>query len=474
MNPQVLVVGAGPVGLTLAGELRLQGVDVTVIEQRSEPCAESRASTLHARTMELLHLRGLHEEFGRPPREMIGHFGGLPLDLTLDSPFAGQWKVPQSKTVAVLRNWATDLGAAVLDGHRLVGLDDTDTGVRVQVESPTAPVEIRAEYVVGCDGEDSSTARLKNFSFAGRPSDRLLHRADISGVELRSRRFERLQHGLAISARRGDVTRVMVHEFGSTAEQSVRQTTFAEVAAAWSAVTGENISLAQPHWVNSFGNASQQAVEYRRGRVFLAGDAAHRQMPVGGQALNLGIQDAFNLGWKLATHLTGPGDLSLIESYHVERHAVGARVLAGIESQASLLLGGPDVEPLRTTFTSLIENDGFRRQLASTIAGLDIDYRKPGGIDPDLPSGSRVHPDLIDADRIAAATLQRGCAALMEVAVTAPADDAPSRARRMWTAVRPDGYRQFTTFDAPPQQFAPGNWFDFALLANELQRTETT
>ncbi|MEK8141872.1 FAD-dependent monooxygenase [Streptomyces sp. M10(2022)] len=188
------------------------------------------------------------------------------------------------------------------------------------------------------------------------------------------RRFERLEQGLAIAARRDGVTRVMVHEFGPAARPRTGETRFEEVADVWKRVTGEDISGGTPLWVNAFGDASRQLVHYRHGRILFAGDAAHRQMPIGGQALNLGLQDAFNLGWKLALHVRGAAPAEILDTYHSERHAVGRRVLANIRAQALMLLGGPEVEPLRTVLGELIVQEDVRAHLAGMISGLDVRY----------------------------------------------------------------------------------------------------
>lgn len=218
LDTDVVVVGAGPVGLMLAGELRLGGADVLVLDRLTAPTAESRASTLHARTMELLDQRGLLGDagFGDPPCEPRGHFGGLPMDLTLPGPYPGQWKVPQTRTEEVLGAWAVRLGAEVRRGHRVIGLEQHPDRAVVEAAGPTgAPVRITAAYVVGCDGEDSTVRRLAGIAFPGADAERELIRADIDGIDIRARRFERLPGGLAIAARRPDgVTRVMVHQLG--------------------------------------------------------------------------------------------------------------------------------------------------------------------------------------------------------------------------------------------------------------------
>ncbi|MFF3333588.1 SDR family NAD(P)-dependent oxidoreductase [Streptomyces sp. NPDC002888] len=378
---QVIVVGAGPVGLMLAGELRLGGAEVVVVEQLATPTTESRASTLHARTMEILDSRGLLDELGPVPNDVMGHFGGIPLDLTLPSAFPGQWKVPQTRVEELLHTWATGLGAVVLRGHRLRGLTVAEDHVEADVLGPAGPAGLRARYVVGCDGEHSAVRRLGGIGFPGVDASRELIRADVAGIDIPPRRFQRLERGLAIAARRPDgVTRVMVHEFGRAAEHRTVQPEFSEVAEVWKRVTGEDISGGEPLWVNAFGDASRQAQRYREGRILLAGDAAHQQMPVGGQALNLGLQDAVNLGWKLAAQVGGHRPAGLLDSYHLERHAVGRRTLSNIRAQSLLLLGGADVEGIRTAFGELLAKDGVRAHLAGTISGLEVRYDVgPGG-----------------------------------------------------------------------------------------------
>ncbi|NKI42649.1 FAD-dependent monooxygenase [Streptomyces physcomitrii] len=386
LETQVIIVGAGPVGLLLAGELRLGGAEVVVLEQREAPTTESRASTLHARTMEILDSRGLLAGLGTPPQEPRGHFGGIPLDLTLPSRYPGQWKVPQFRTEELLQEWALGLGADIRRGHQVHALNPGDQAEYVEAEA-TGPggrrVLVRGRHLVACDGEEGTVRRLTGVVFPGQSATRELLRADVDGIEVPDRRFERLPRGLAIAARRGDgVTRVMAHVFGSTAQPRTGEAEFGEVVAAWKQVTGEDISGGTPLWVNTFGDASRQLVHYRRGRILFAGDAAHVQMPIGGQALNLGLQDAFNLGWKLARQLRDPGDEALLDSYHTERHAVGRRVLGNIRAQAMLLLGGPEVEPLRTLLTELIRHEKVRAHLAGMISGLDIRYQLPGPAHP--------------------------------------------------------------------------------------------
>nr|WP_236061011.1 FAD-dependent monooxygenase [Actinacidiphila acididurans] len=445
----------------LAGELAGAGVRVVVLEQRHVHTTASRASTLHARTMEILDARGLLPQFGTPPNEPRGHFGGIPLDLTLPSSHPGQWKVPQTKTEAVLEEWAIALGADIRCGYQVTDLTQQPDHITAHATTHTAPdttsttstdgtggsggsgaghggLAVRARYLVACDGQDSTIRALTGADFPGQDAARELLRADVDGITVPDRRFQRLKDGLAIAARRGDgVTRVMVHAFGTPATPRTGTDTgadagaeagagagagvsFAEITAAWRKVTGEDISGGTPLWVNSFGDASRLLTRYRHGRILFAGDAAHRQMPIGGQALNLGLQDAVNLGWKLAAVVRGHAGPGLLDTYHTERHAVGARVLSNIRAQALMLLGGPEVEPLRAVLAELITHEDVRTHLAGMISGLDIRYpiTPAPGTEPHPLLGTRLpHALLHTADGLAttAALLRPGGGLLLDL-----------------------------------------------------------
>ncbi len=403
----ILIAGAGPAGLMLAGELCLAGARVIVLEERPEPAVESRASTLHARTMEVFDQRGLLDELSSPPHQRMGHFGGLPLDLgALATRYPGQWKVSQAQVERLLTAWATDLGADLRRGHRVVGFTTVAGGVAVHAVGPDGPLLLRGSHLVGCDGEQSDVRRLAGIELNGLAATRQLYRADVLDLDIRPRRFERLPAGLAIAgAIAPGVTRIMVSEFGDPSARAA-PAGFADVCGAWHRVTGEDIGAGKPLWVNAFDNASLLAARFQQGRVLLAGDAAHLQMPSGGQAINLALQDAVNLGWKLAAEVAGTAPPGLLASYHQERHAVARRVLGNIRAQSALLLGAPDVEPVRSVLAELIELPQVRDLLAGLISGLDVRY--PGGDHP-LEGARLADVPLIDGRRVLSSTeLLRG------------------------------------------------------------------
>jgi oxygenase len=375
----VIVVGAGPVGLMLACELRRHGVDVIVLEQLDQPTGESRASQLNARTMEIFAERGLLITLGGVPREVMGHFGGIPIDVSgVASPFAGLWKVPQFQTEALLARTAEAAGARIRRGCRFAGVEENGDGLTVLVDGPDGRVLMRCSYLIGCDGAGSPVRAAAGIAFAGQAPQRRLLRADVDGIVVRERRFERTPYGLAVAARRPDgVTRIMLHEFGASDPGRAWQPSFADLVAAWRRVTGEDISAGRPLWVDAFDDEARQAVSYRNGRVLLAGDAAHLHMPIGGQALNLGLQDAVNLGWKLAAAVRGWAPPGLLDSYHLERHPVAAAVIQNVKAQAIIQLGNAEVLGIRTVLTEVLAQPATRDLIAAELSGLAVRYPMP-------------------------------------------------------------------------------------------------
>jgi bifunctional hydroxylase/dehydrase len=385
MDADVIVIGAGPTGLMLAGELRLGGVRVIVLERLTEPTGQSRGLGFTARTVEVFDQRGLLPQFGEIETSLMGHFGGLLFDYTvLDGAHFGARSIPQSRTEAVLEQWALGLGAEIRRGWELVDLIDDGSGVEVLASTSSGTHTLHATYVVGCDGGQSAVRRIAGFDFVGSAATREMYLADVIGCDLRPRFLgERVPNGMVMSAPLGEgVDRIIVCERGVLPRERTEPPSFTEIAQAWNRLTGEDISNATASWVSSFTDAARQVTQYRRGRVLLAGDAAHIHLPAGGQGLSAGVQDAVNLGWKLAAEIRGQAPSGLLDTYHSERHPVGSRLLMNTRAQGMLFLSGDEIEPLREVFAELIKFDDVSRHLAGIVSHLEIRYDVGAGNHP--------------------------------------------------------------------------------------------
>ncbi|MEU0162917.1 FAD-dependent monooxygenase [Streptomyces sp. NPDC006261] len=384
-DTDVIIVGAGPVGLMLAGELRLAGVDCVVLERSTEPTDQSRALGFTARTIETFDQRGLLPRFGGFDTIPIGHFGGVPLDYReIQGGSYGAKGVPQSLTVAVLNEWAQELGTDIRRGWEVVDLHTYDEAVEVDAHSPEGPVRLRARYLVGCDGGRSTIRKKADIGFPGHDARIEMCFAEVTGVRVRPRpNGERVPGGMVLAFQQGpDTFRVTYYEKGAVPRQGETMPSFTEVADAWKRLTGEDVHGGTPRWIGRFTDQSRQASEYRRGRVLLAGDAAHIHLPIGGQGMSAGIQDAVNLGWKLAAEIHGTAPAGLLDTYHSERHPVGARVIVNTLTQRALYLSGEEMQPLRDLFGELSASEDVRRHLIGMVTGLDIVYEVGPGDHP--------------------------------------------------------------------------------------------
>lgn len=398
-STDVIVVGAGPVGLALAGELRLGGVGVVVLERREEPSLESRGLGFTARTTEVFQQRGLLERFGDVEISTHGHFGGIPFDFSvLEGSHFGVRNVAQHRTERVLEDWATGLGADVRRGSTLVCVDDLGDGVVAEVDGPSGRTRLQAGYLVGCDGGHSTVRRLGGFDFPGEDATREMFLADVVGQRIRPRFIgEKVPGGMVMAAPLADdVDRIIVCEQGAAPRRRSSPPPWEEVASAWQRLTGEDLHGARATWISSFSDAARQVSEYRRGRVLVAGDAAHIHLPAGGQGLSVGVQDAVNLGWKLAAVEQGWAPEGLLDTYHSERHPAGAKVLRNTRAQGLLYLSGSEIEPLRQVVSRLMEVPAVGRHLSGAVSGLDLRYDVGPGDHPllgrrlpDLPLGAR-------------------------------------------------------------------------------------
>ncbi|NUR86590.1 MAG: NAD(P)-binding protein [Nonomuraea sp.] len=377
MPDPVLVVGAGPAGLMLAGELRTAGAEVVVIERLERPSGQSRGLGFTARTMEVFDQRGLLSRLGDVETTDRGHFGGLPLDFgVVPGAHYGGKHLSQARTEAMLESWAADLGADIRRGQELVGLTDHGDFVEARVQGPKGVYRLRGGHLVGCDGGRSFVRKAAGFTFPGTDATMEMFLADVRGCDLKPRPIgETLPGGMVMAAALGDgVDRIIVCERGRPPRRRDEPPAWDEVAAAWQRLTGEDIRHGTPVWTSSFGDASRQAGQYRRGRVLLAGDAAHVHLPAGGMGMNVSIQDSVNLGWKLAAEALGWAPPGLLDSYHAERHPVGRRLLTNTGAQGLLFLSGSEMQPLRDVLAELMTYEDVARHLVGMVSGLEIRY----------------------------------------------------------------------------------------------------
>jgi bifunctional hydroxylase/dehydrase len=375
VDAEVIVVGAGPVGLMLAAELRLAGVDVVVVERLAAPTRQSRGLAVHARTREILDQRGLLDRFAGARVSPEWHFGALPVPLDfrrLDG--------PQARTEQVLSAWAEEMGAPIRRGHEVADVAQDTDAVHADVLGPNGPYRLRAGYLAGCDGSRSVVRRAAGFDFPLEESGADIVMADIVGAALEPRPFTWTPAGLfAVIPLGGGLTRVVLHEHGSRAPDDLAPPAFEEARALCRRIIGADFGDGPARWLTRFADRSGQVTHYRRGRVLLAGDAAHVHWPGGGQGLNLGVQDVVNLGWKLAAEIHGWAPAGLLDTYHAERHPVGEAVLTNTRAQALLMLGGPEVASLRGVLTALLRLEDTNRHLAGEVSAVDVRYDLGGG-----------------------------------------------------------------------------------------------
>jgi 3-(3-hydroxy-phenyl)propionate hydroxylase len=394
----VVIAGAGPTGLMLAGELALAGVDVAIVERRADQTVEgSRATGLHARTIEVLDQRGIAERFVAEGQThpSVG-FAHISLDLS-DFPTRHNYvlALPQSRVEELLAGWVDELGAPVYRRQDVTGFTQGDGGVEVELADGEP---LRAGYLVGCDGGVSVIRKAAGIEFPGwDPSVYSL----LAEVEVREQpevgiRYD--ENGTQAIGPAGDGQRFRVVLTERYAGQSA-QPTLEDVKRALVAVWGTDFGVHSPTWISRFTDSTRQAAGYRAGRVLLAGDAAHVHYPVGGQGLQVGVQDAVNLGWKLAQVVHGTAPDTLLDTYQAERHPVAAAVLQNTMAQTAIIRSDPRIDALRGILSGLLAMDEPRRRLAGAVSGLDIRYdlgdghpllgRRMPDLDLETPDGPR-------------------------------------------------------------------------------------
>ena len=365
---EVVVAGGGPTGLMLAGELGLAGIDAVIVERRAAlELHGSRAGGLHSRTIEVLDQRGIAEQFLAEGQAMqIQAFAGVPLDIS-DFPTRHNYGLAlwQSHVERILLAWVGELGVPVIREHEVVGFSQSDDSVDVEMSDGHS---LGAKYLVGCDGGRSVIRKAAGIEFLGwDPSTSWL----IAEVEMDEEPEIGMRGGGGVGRGDGGSFRVALTEPGV---DHATEPTLDDVREALIAVDGTDHGLHSPTWISRFTDGTRQAVSYRNGRVLLAGDAAHVHPPQGGQGLNVGVQDAVNLGWKLAQVVKGTSPEVLLDTYHAERHAVGARVLQNSMAQGALRRSDERTGALLTAISEMLRMEEPREHVAAMMSGLDIRY----------------------------------------------------------------------------------------------------
>lgn len=370
---EVVIAGGGPTGLMLAGELALARVDVAIVERRaSQDMPGARAGGLHARTIEIMDQRGIAERFLAEGSAMqVAGFGPTRLDIS-DFPTRHNYGLAlwQNNIERILAGWVDELGVPIYRSRAVTGFAQDETGVGITLDDGQS---LRAQYLVGCDGGRSLVRKLAGIEFSG-------WEASVSSLIAEAELAEEAPFGLHADevgtqamGPMGDGNKVRIVLTQRYAGQSA-EPTLDELKAGLVAVYGSDFSVHNVTWLSRFTDMARQAVAYRKGQVLLAGDAAHVHSPVGGQGLNIGVQDAVNLGWKLAQVVKGVSSETLLDTYHAERHPIAARVLRNTLAQIILGRGDERTKALNEIMGEVLAMDEPRKRFAAMMSGLDVHY----------------------------------------------------------------------------------------------------
>ena len=403
MQHEVVIAGGGPTGMMLAAELALAGVDVAVVERRPDHAlAGSRAGGFHSRTIEVLDQRGVADRFLAEGQavQALG-FGTTVLDMS-DFPSRHPYTLAifQNEIERIMAAWLAELPVRTYHGYEVTGFEQDDAGVDVHVDGGES---LRARYLVGCDGGRSVIRKAAGIEFPGWDPTRSNLIAEVEMTEEPPAGLRHDDRGVhAVQPMPGARTVRVV-----TTEQEIRsgEPTLGDLTEALVAVFGTDFGVHSPTWISRFTDTTRQAAAYRAGRVLLAGDAAHVHYPAGGQGLSLGVQDAVNLGWKLAQVVRGTSTESLLDSYHAERHPIAARALRYSMAQAAMQRRDDRMQVLVELVSEVVDMDGPRRHLAGIASGLEVRYDLGEGHpllgrrmpDLDLDGGRKVYEHLHEA-----------------------------------------------------------------------------
>ena len=393
----VIIAGAGPVGLMLAGELGRSGLSVTVLDPLERRSERSPGVAVNAACVEALDQRGLMEEIREDCFILPAvHFSLIFLDMSKgDDASEDAYMVPQSRVEEILENRAVSLGVDIRRGHRLVGLTQDRAEVTATVRGPDGEYALSGAYLVGCDGKHSTVRGLLGVGMTGTedPSchgivgdvDISADPAAMSGKHIGA--YISDDGGIYTGAPSGPgLLRVMTVEYDRISSDHDTPVTADELEAGVKRLTGAGLGACRPLWMSRFTDAIRLADRYRVGRVFLAGDAAHTIFPLNGFGLSTGIADAVNLGWKLAADLEGWAPPGLLDTYHRERHPVGDAACRTVRAQAELVHPPERVAPMRELLTDLLQYDDVQRHLIRLVSDLAVRYPST------TPESSSAHP----------------------------------------------------------------------------------
>jgi 2-polyprenyl-6-methoxyphenol hydroxylase-like FAD-dependent oxidoreductase len=385
----VVIAGGGPTGLTLAGELALAGIDVAIVERRTgQDLAGSRAGGLHSRTIEVLDQRGIADRFlSQGTLAEVAWFSGIRLDIS-DLPTRHPYVLAlwQNRIEEILAGWVDELAVPIYREREVTGFAQDNTGVNVRLSGGQS---LRAQYLAGCDGGRSLIRKAAGIEFDGWDPTTSSLIAEVQMSEEPEFGIRHDENGTQAIGRLEDGKQVRVVVSEQYAGQS-GEPTLRDLSRALVVVWGTDYGVHSPTWISRFTDMTRQATSYRERRVLLAGDAAHVHYPVGGQGLSTGLQDAINLGWKLAQVANGTSPEGLLDTYHAERHPVAARVLQNTMAATVLTRSDPRIDALRATVSELLSMDEPRRRFAATLSGLDVHYDLGAG----HPLLGRRMPDL--------------------------------------------------------------------------------
>jgi 2-polyprenyl-6-methoxyphenol hydroxylase-like FAD-dependent oxidoreductase len=376
----VIIAGGGATGLMLAGELRLHDVHVVVLEKEEEPNEHARALGLHMRSIEVMDQRGLLERFLALGTQypVRASFAGIvkPAPARLDTAHAYLLGIPQNITERLLAEHAVEAGTELRRGCELTGLSQDEGGVTAELADGT---RLRGRYLVGCDGGRSTVRKLLGIGFPGEPArtEWLLAEAEVAAAppELDAAAAQARAAGVRFGpSPHADGFYGFVVPAAEVAEDRTAAPTLEEVRQRLRALIGTDFGVHSPRRLTRFGDATRQAERYRDGRVLLAGDAAHIHPPLGGQGLNLGLQDAFNLGWKLAAEIGGWAPETLLDSYQAERHPVAADVLTNTRAQSELQSLEPGPRAAHQLMSELMDFEEVTRYLIEKITAIGVRY----------------------------------------------------------------------------------------------------